>query len=371
MNDLEHDLRTLLEHKADDASAGAPAPDRQVLRRARRRQLGTVIGGVFVTAAVVVGAAVAISALAPSNGGVPLEPVDRLVSSTVNGVTLEHPQGWYVVDPVEAGIQPASRDLPRLLLFVSPSDPVASGFPGCPGMTDEATDGFVLTIQEEPLAFVGEGARAWPVELAPMEGDASESGCYPGWTFRRASWTAAGRTFEARVGIGPDASGSDREALDAAFASLRSAPTEIGPEAVVIATGTAGGEDWELIATRDGGGLGLTLQWSTGGSGIGGTRPVADEIQSTAYDFAVGGHHEIVVVGAITADATTVAAVPEIGSRVSVDVIDVPDPIGGALDAFVLTYVYDAPDPRGATLTAYDEDGHVLATGTVPPPPLA
>ena len=51
--------------------------------------------------------------------------------------------------------------------------------------------------------------------------------------------------------------------------------------------------------------------------------------------------------------------------------IDVPDPIGGALDAFVLTYVYDAPDPRGATLTAYDEDGHVLATGTVPPPPLA
>jgi hypothetical protein len=372
MNDLEHDLRALLDEKA--AGAGAPTPDPRLIRRARRRQLGTAVGGVLVVAALLGGVAVAMATLGGPDRRTPADAIEPSVETTVNGVSVLHPADWSVVDPVVAGIQPASDTLPQLILLLTTADPITPEAIGCPGLTGGQADGLVMTLQHQPFALAGEGAQPWPVELVSLdtgnlaENEIEPSGCFPDWTFLRSSWTEGGRTFEARVGLGPDVSEADREALEAAYASMRFAPTAIGPVAVVIATGTAGDEDWELIATRDGGGLGLMLQWSTGGSGIGGTRPVADEIQSTAYDFAVGDHHEIVVVGAITADATTVEAVPEIGARVSVDVIDVPDPIGGALDAFVLTYVYDV-HPRGATLTAYDKDGHILATGTVPPPP--
>src|SRR3990172_2864484 len=138
MNDLEHDLRALLDEKA--AGAGAPMPDPRLVRRARRRQLGAAVGGVLVVAALLCGVAVAMATL----GG------------------------------------PDRR---------TPAD---------------------------PLALAGEGAQPWPADLVPLdpgnlgENEIEPSGCYPDWTFLRASWTEGGRTFEARVGLGPDVSEADR-----------------------------------------------------------------------------------------------------------------------------------------------------------------
>jgi len=362
MNELENDLRTLLHQKG--GAAGAPMPDARLLRRARRRQLGTILGGGIVAAAIVVGAIVVISALASGDGTTPAVPTE-LTETALNGITITHPEGWYVVDPVEAGIEPTSEDLPRLVLFVSDADPVASGTLGCPGLVDGTADGFVFTVQQTPLALAGEAARVWPVDLVPMEIDASGPGCYPGWTFLRASWTANGRSFEARTGIGPDVSGTDRQALGSAFASMRFEPTEGPPRAAVIATGTAGGEDWELIISRGSDGLELGLEWRNGGSGIGGFSDDPEGLELASHAFGTGDDREVVVFGVAPIAATRVEVVTSDGApAVSSPTIDPPDALGGRLTAFVIAY---RPDPANLAveLNAYDEDGQLLATTTV------
>ena len=367
MNDLGRDLRALLEEKG--AGAGVPMPDARLLRRARRRQLGTLLGGVVVAAAIVGASIVGVSALRSSDGATPGEP-NRLVDTNVYGITITHPDGWYVVDPVEAGIEPPSEDLPRLVLWVSDTEPTPDTF-ACPGLGDRAGDGFVLTLQQTPLALTGEAARKWPVELSPMDVGTSASPCYPGWVFMRASWTSAGRTLEARVGIGAEVSEADRAALLATFASLRIAPTEIAPDAVVIASGTAGGEDWELVAEDARDGLGLTLQWPSGGVGIGGMAGVDDDLQFESRILGPDADHAVVVFGSTRAPIARVEAVPGGGrAMVAVGVIDVPDRIGGKLDAFVLTYEPEPGDPS-AILNAYDPAGDLVATVPVTPSPRA
>ena len=44
MNDLEHDLRELFEQRSTDVDVPGLAP-KQVLKRGRRRQLGTIVTG--------------------------------------------------------------------------------------------------------------------------------------------------------------------------------------------------------------------------------------------------------------------------------------------------------------------------------------
>src|SRR4029453_6959333 len=123
------------------------------------------------------------------------------------------------------------------------------------------------TIQEEPLALSGPASNAWPVELEPLNVDASESACYPGWEFLRAGWTASGRTFEARVGLAPEASGEERDALFTAFASMTFEPSGGAATSVVLTHGTAGGEDWQLVTSRAKRGLSLEIAGETTGAG--------------------------------------------------------------------------------------------------------
>jgi uncharacterized membrane protein YgcG len=365
MNDLEQQLRVLLGEKA--ASAGAPMPDTRLLRRARRRQVATALIGVVAVSAIVGASIVTISALDPGDSATPTEPT-QLIDTNVYGITITHPEGWYVVDPVEAGIEPASSDLPHLVLFVSDTSPLGAGTLGCPGLADGTADGFVLTLQQQPLALAGEAAREWPVELVPMELETSESSCYPGWAFRRASWTTGGRTIEARVGMGPEIAEADRLALEDAFSSLRIAPTEIGPEAFVIATGTAGGEPWELIATLDGRQLGLTLSSSGGSSGMGGFTRDPEGFEFSSESFGEGGARQVVVFGVAPDPTMRVEVVSAVGAARSGRVVDVPDPMAGPLNAFVVVYHPDRVDPA-ATLNAYDADGRLVATAAIAPSP--
>lgn len=371
MNDLERELRALLDEKA--ARAGAPMPDARLLRRARRRQLRTVLGGAVVAAAIASGAALALPALRPWHGTTPAEPVE-LIESTVNGITITHPEGWYVVDPAEAGLNPPSEDLPRLVLLVSDADPIASGTLGCPGLAEGTADTFVFTVQQIPLDSTGEASRRWPVPLEPMEVDDPESRCYSGWTFLRASWTAGERSFEARVGIGPDVPEAERAAIEAAFASLRFVPTGAGPEAVVLATGTAGGEDWELVASRGSDGLELMLGWRTGGSGFGGFSDALDAIHLTTQAFGEGDAREVVVFGAVPARAEGLELMGLDGERSRpIEILDVPDELDPSWNAFVVTV---GPDETGVLnayrageLLASEELGPPAPTETPPPPP--
>jgi hypothetical protein len=360
MNDLEHDLRTLLQDKA--AGAGTPEPSPPVLRRARWRQLGTVLGGIAVAAAVAGGAIFAITELGPADRHAPADSREPVIDTTVNGITISHPESWYVVDPVAAGTEPGSRDLPRLVLFVSDTDPMVSGTLGCPGRLDGATDGFVMTLQEDPLALVGDASGTWPVALAPMDVGTSESACYPNWTFLRASWTVSDRTFEARVGLGPDVSAEGRAALDAAFASLQVAPSEGGPDSVVISAGTTAGEDWQLSVRSGQGGLEVGLQWASGGAGTGTAEDVSGRLSLSSQTFGEGDGAQLVVFGAVPASAVRIEATDGQTSQ-EVPILDIPDTIDPRWNALVFA---TAP-VQGIVVTAYDAEGGVVASAEVGP----
>ena len=248
--------------------------------------------------------------------------------------------------------------LPRIVLALAPME--APETFGCPGRAGGDAAPLLMTVQEEPPTL-GDLTRSWPVELRPMSVDASGSACYPDWEFLRARWIAAGRTFEARVGLSPDASDDERDALFAAFVSMTFEPSGSGATSVVLAHGTAGGEDWQLVASRDKGGLSIEIVGETTGTGVGAPDDASTDLQATDAVFGSGSQAERIVFGVVPEGVVRVEASTAGGSTVSADVLDVPSEIAQHLNAFVL-----AVDPSGPVqLTGFDASGQVVATGSV------
>jgi hypothetical protein len=365
VNDLERDLRDLLRDDAHNVPAPARAPE-GLRRDARRRQFGFAalagLGGAAVVAAIVSAAAL-ILPLGPDGA-----PADQpTTTGSLNGISITHPEPWFLIDPDLAGLNSSSeksQDLPRLVLALSPQPP--SDLLACPGMVEGEPPTFLMTVQEQPLALAGDAAAPWPATLEPMDlGAGGAGGCYPGWAFSNATWTAEGRTFEAVLGLDPDVREADREALFAAFDSMMFAPTTAGPTSVVLATGTAGGEDWELIATRQSDGLSLSLDAETFGTGSGGYHDAMRALHPTTHVFGSGEQAERVVFGAIPADAVRLIGTDAAFEQNEVAILDVPEEIDPDLNAFVVTM---DPDLVMA-FEALDEQGRVVADGSVGPEP--
>src|SRR5918995_882530 len=269
MNDLERELRNALDREAGDAPA--PHDAGAAVRRTLRRQVWMIAGSAIAAAALIAIAVVGFGAVNDESG----EAVPASTTEEMNGITITFPDRWTLIDPDAAGLNgpedpDPTPDIPRLVLALAPFDP--GELFACPGMAEDVPHTFLMTIQEGPLALSGDAARPWPVELEPLNVGTSESGCYPGWEFLHAGWTAEGRTFEARVGFAPDVTDADRDALFKAFATMTFSPGESGTAAVVLENGEIGGETWELIATREtgGGGLVLSLETEDQASGTGG-----------------------------------------------------------------------------------------------------
>jgi hypothetical protein len=360
VNDLERDLRKVLDEDARRVPTPISAPE-GLRRSVRRRQ--AVFGGAVALAglAIVAGLVAGATTLLPVGSSRPAGE-GPTTTGTLNGITITYPQAWSLIDPDEAGLngspQMSESPLPRMMLALAPTDP--GQMFGCPGQTGGAAT-FLMTVQEEPLALDGPSSGPWPVELGPMNVDASESACYPDWDFLRAGWTASGRTFETRVGLSPDANEDERDALFGAFASMTFAPADEAPTSVVLTTGTAGGEEWDLIAARQVDGLSLTLNAESFGTGSGGYHDSSsDELILTSHDFADGAAAERVVFGAVPEAVVRVEASWADGSVVSAEVLDVPNRIDPDLNAFVLVI---APDP--VEFIGYDSSGEVVARGTV------
>jgi hypothetical protein len=359
VNDLERDLQAVLQEDARRVPTPTSAPE-GLRRSARRRQtvFGSVVGlsALAIVAAVVAGA----SMLLPFKSAQPAGE-GQMTTGTLNGITITHPAAWSLIDPDEAGLNGSGPStLPRIVLALSPQAQVDAF--GCPGMADGEQPTFLMTVQEEPLALSGTGS-AWPAVLQPLNVGAAESGCYPDWEFLRTAWTIAHRTFEARVGFAPDASDDDRDAVFAAFASMEFEPSQQGTTSVVLTSGTAGGEAWQLIASREGGGLGLSVQGETSGAGIVGYDTDAG-FQATDQLFGSGDDAERLVFGAVSERVVRIEAVEAStadGSIVSADVLDVPNEIDPDLNAFALVV------PSGGTfdIRGFDASGDVIFTGSV------
>ena len=361
MNDLEHDLQEALHEDARRVPTPTSAPE-GLRRSVRRRQavFGTVVG---LSAAAVVAAVVSAAALFLPLGpdGVPAD--QPTTTGSLNGISITHPESWFLIDPDLAGLNSSSeksQGLPRLVLALSPQS--SSDLLACPGIVEGEPPTFLMTVQEQPLALAGDAAAPWPATLEPMDlGAGGAGGCYPGWAFSNATWTAEGRTFEAVVGLDPDVREADREALFAAFDSMTFAPTTAGPTSVVLATGTAGGEDWELIATRQSDGLGLSIDTETFGTGSGGYRDTIRALHLTTHVFGSGEQAERVVFGAIPADAVRLVGTDAAFEQNEVAILDVPEEIDPDLNAFVVTMDQDIV----MAFEALDERGRVVAAGSV------
>lgn len=367
MNDLERDIRDLLDEKV--RSAPAPHESTDALRRTRRRQGAVIAGGALVAVALVAGSFAGLRLIDRADD--PTFADQPIVSTSVNGITISHPEGWYVVDPDEAGLNGSdpAPDLPKLILALAPFDP--GELFACPGMTQGTPHQFLMTIQEDPRALNGPASSPWPVELEPLDVGAAESGCYPGWEFLRAGWTTAGRTFEARAGFAPDVSDADREALVDAFASLTFDAGTGGATSFVLATGTTAGEDWELIAghdflTADVSGLELMLNAESVSAGIGGFQPSNPTISMAQQQLGTGDQAQRVVFGAVPSEAVRLGLEVSGGDPVAIpapEILDVPDEMDRRLNAFVFTLRLD----QTAVVTAYDASNAAIATGTVGP----
>src|SRR5262245_14474594 len=227
MNDLERDLREVLRDDAlrVPASPTAPAGLRRSARRRQAAFAGAIgLAGLAVVAGVIAGA----TTLLAGRGGPEPAVEGPKTTGTLNGITITYPQSWHLIDPDTAGLNGSptmgESPLPRIMLALAPTE--APETFGCPGRVGgEGASTSLMTIQEMPLATDGPASTPWPVQLEPLGVDASDSACYPGWTFERSGWTASGRTFEARIGFSPDARDEEHDAMTTAFGSMTVEPS--------------------------------------------------------------------------------------------------------------------------------------------------
>jgi hypothetical protein len=363
VNDLERDLREVLHEDARRVPMPISAPEG--LRRSAHRRQAVFVGLVGLAgAAVVAGIVAGATTLLPFQGGPKPVAQGPTTTGTLNGITITYPQSWHLIDPDTVGLNGSptmgESPLPRIVLALAPTE--APETFGCPGRANggEAAS-LLMTLQEEPIALHGAAATPWPVALEPLNVDASESACYPGWEFLRAGWTASGRTFEARVGLAPDASGEERDTLFTAFASMTFEPSVGAATSVVLTHGTAGGEDWQLLASRAKSGVSIEIVAETTGTGIGSIDDSSADLQASDTLLGSGLQAERVVFGVVPEAVVRVEASSPSGSPVSADVLDVPSEIAQHLNAFLLVV-----DPFGPVqLTGYDASGQAVATGSV------
>jgi hypothetical protein len=243
MNDLDRDLREMFRRREGDIRTPSTTPT-PVLRRTKRRQLGTVLTA---AALVVVVAATAVGGSALLRGGGRATPGDEtdegMRTTTSSYVTATYPASWLAtVDGPDMAMTSFDPGLDREFC-----GRIAAAMP---------PDGVALLILPDPGM---QGAPAWPVSLG-----ADDSGfCGAGPNVRSATWIAPnGMSYRAIADVGPQARDADVAALGSTFASLTFPP---GPDpamddtvsergglpGLVLDSGSVDGEPWNLVAFPD------------------------------------------------------------------------------------------------------------------------
>jgi hypothetical protein len=110
MNDLERDLATLFRARADEIDTPTLPPG-NVVRRARRRQIGTIVGGSVLLVLAILALIVAVAAVRPAPDALPAVPSAPSRTATIHGITVTAPAGWTLIDdwPIAASL-PASSE---------------------------------------------------------------------------------------------------------------------------------------------------------------------------------------------------------------------------------------------------------------------
>ena len=394
MNDLERDLHELLQTKARDASPPAP-PDPGVLKRARRRQVGTVVTALAVVATLVVGSVAAFQLLrgidqtAPEPATAPVLPEapPGFESAALPYASIAYPEDWILLDTsplVPLGVaQPEVLSGPVLQL--ANFDPDLPHSPRCMVDPDALPpEGVLLTVgimTPDEAEIVGDPSGPWPVDLAPLPNNADPV-CTDGPRPRVATWTApSGAIYWANAAQGTDASATDVRSMERAFESLAFPATSEPQMSRMAAFQGQGTPRVVLGTTRVGSGLGTMVAFvelnksllvgvsgSEGGSCCSGSaiaphsgssvQPVTSTIMPTDEGTLVYG-----VISPEVADAELVTSS---GERLAVNIASLPPSMG--YEDRVVWAVAPGADDR-ATVVGFDAEGFPIGDPILPAGP--
>jgi hypothetical protein len=378
---LERRLRESMERGAGGMAVEPRAPER-VLRRARRRQTGTVLVATAVAVVVAIGSFAAAKLYWPSSRS----PAGGLTSSTVGGVTISYPADWQFESGRGADVPLTGAD--QLPIFALSSEPTAAPILSGAGIDKCSPTGVIFGVLESyGVSPPGPGPAPtdWPAELQ-RDPSQEHDGCGQFWW---ATWTVQDRSFGGYLRVGKEATAADRAAGFQAFASMEFGPdpnppsipptavsvsggawvSKSGPggglEGTTLATGTANGEKWRLVAGQDHGDIALEVQYPGGAAGIGGfSLPGGPAMEFTSTDTSsstkAAPDGEVVVFGVAATEVVRIET-SETGARAQI--IPLPDGLNATFNAFVLV----TNTKQGDDLVAYDAQDNELDRQSVGP----
>ncbi len=398
MNDLEQELRELLETKARESRV-APQAAKDVLRRARRRQVRTGAIALFAAAAVVVGAIAGLGALRVDRGRqTPANrPIELAVapagfrSAVLPYASIAYPDGWYLMDTsplVPYGIaRPESLGSDPVLQLAN-FDPDLRISPRCMIDPDALPNGGVLltvgVLDPADTSLPGP-TGPWPVQLTRNTKD--DPVCPSDlW---QASWrTPSGMQYWAAALYARDASDADRALLEQAFATLAFPHTaepqmtrmvafqSQGTPRLVLDSAVVDGDPHTLVAYLE---LGKSL-WvgvsspasgrGRGGGAIGldtGSQPSEEPVSTTMTGWAEGA----VVWGTVSPEVARAEIRTDEGKTFPATIVPFPASLGRT-DRAVWGFVEG--ETQYAQGVAYDAEGNLLwptDLPTAPPTELA
>ena len=288
--DFENELRDLFREKAGEAPLATPSlpasAPRQVLRRSRLHQVGTVLGSAAVVVALIVGSVAGLTRILGEGedrvGSDDYEVFQR--TATIEAFTLGSPSDWFLVNewPMSMVVAVQSSAGTGSACLVVPGDPnrecanppgdetvspipVPHGLPmlqlsntdlgltanACQrGLPPDTAVLYVALDHERMIADDGAALPPFPPGESGLPPATEDGPCGRG---SYAFFTVNGYPMFAWVGVGTDVSDEDRETVETSYEMMSAIPDwELSPPdettpAYVIAGGlTQAGDDWRL-----------------------------------------------------------------------------------------------------------------------------
>ena len=389
MNDVERELREMLDRKASSVGGVAPRLPDSVRTRSRRRQAAVATMSAFTVVAVALVSFAGLRAIDfdSDDGRVPGgDRSDRYQvferTATIETVTITSPSDWYLVNqlPLGAGVattssstgvsctataapgntepqpevcestssspEPVSAPVPVPMLLLSRSDPGLGVSPCLRGGVELASDAAMVEVAIDMPALQqtgggGSNLPSWPVAFD--EEAVTDGPCGSGHYVR---FQVGDYPYLAWIGFGPDTSDEVRRSLFDIAERMRFEDTRLARPAdetpgYVIAAGENAAGPWrlELRPSASGGAnanVELQLVSSEGGAGTGDfTVPNATPIEQAGGDPTFG---------AVTKEATGVELRLEEGTPpIPATVVPLPPSLAYSFDLFFASNPSDVP----------------------------
>lgn len=351
MNDIEHELRELFDEKAREARIMPSAPP-AVLKRGRRRQVGTVAIGATTAILVTVASVAVLRLVGPSRSITPGgEGGLGERTATIQNFTVTAPAGWMLIDwwPVSRHLatavsssggttaNPPSTSLAEVVpvLQVSNFDPgLDSGLPCASGSQLGSTDA-VFSVALDAANMRGHGLHypSWPVALDAS--GAPEAGpCGNGYYAR---FSLGGYPYFAFVGFGSEVDPTVRQQTFDIYASMGANDAGLtmlagGIPGYVMAAGFEGSVPWSLELGIEPTFLSSAtpiIAWLSVLPGIGRSEVSGPGGLDDAQMIPVGSGG--IVAGSVLPGADRVDYVAPDGSTTSASILDVPVTLIGSV----------------------------------------